>query len=326
MNVDATTSRIEVPSGDLTLSVQVAGTGPLVILMHGWPELGLSWRHQVAPLAAAGHTVAVPDMRGFGGSGKPADVGAYDLDSLADDMAAVAAHLGARTWVAVGDDWGAFVAWRCALRFPDAVRGVFSIGVPYIPSDTRPRSSATDTEGFFYVRYFQEVGLAEAELEADVHGSLRHIFFALSGGAPQDAWLTPRPATSRLREGLVEPPPGPLSFLPDDVLERFAAAYRAGGFFGPVSWYRNGMANAAQAAAYGDGRIRQPAGFLAGEREIVLSINPDGRQAQRALIDDLRVDRIVPDAGHWLAQERPAEVTATLLEFLAELPAPVVAR
>jgi pimeloyl-ACP methyl ester carboxylesterase len=311
-----------IASGDLELSVRVSGDGPLVILMHGWPELGLSWRHQIEPLAAAGFSVAAPDMRGFGGSSKPADVAAYNTDDLADDMAAIAATLQADKWVAVGHDWGSPVAWRCALRFPEQVVAVFSLSVPYFgppPPGAEATFDAGWPDGFFYVRYFQQVGPPEAELESDVRSALEHIYFALSGEAPQSEWIKPRPRTSRLRDDLAAPPPGPLPFMPDEILDQYAAAFKAGGFFGPISWYRNLAANATQAASYGEGRIEQPSGFLCGDKEIVLAMQPGSIERQRPLLGDLRVETILPGAGHWIQQERPAEVTSALLGFLDQV-------
>ena len=310
-----------VQSGDVTLSVRVIGRGPLVILMHGWPELGLSWRHQIGPLADAGFTVAAPDMRGYGSSSSPAQVDAYSTDAICDDMLAIADALGAKTWIAVGHDWGSPVAWRCALRFPHRVSGVFSLSVPHgePPPPTANWFQLAFPDVFFYIRYFQEVGLPEAELEKDPKDSLKRIFHSLSGDAPLGDWLTPRPIDGRLLDGLDEPPPGELTFLPDSVLDEYARAFARRGFFGPVSWYRNIDTNSQQARAYGSGEIAQPAGFLCGSKEIVLAMNPAGLDAQRALVPNLRMERVLPGAGHWIQQERPAEVTEAILEFLTDV-------
>lgn len=315
------TRLIETAPG-VSLSVQVTGSGPLVILMHGWPELGLSWRHQVEPLAAAGFTVAVPDMRGYGASSQPGEPEAYDTDTLADDMAAVARALGAERWVAVGHDWGAPVAWRCALRFPDAVAGVFCLSVPHTPGSPVAFAEGSERgypDRFYYVRYFQQPGVAEAELEADPLTALRTIFFALSGDAPNGEWAKPRPRDSRLLPGLAAPSDGPLSFMDDAEMAAYASAYQRSGFAGSLNWYRNIDRNAQQARSHGEQRIRQPAGFLCGEKEIVLHFAPRGLELQRALCDDLRTEIVLPGAGHWIQQERPAEVNAALLAFLGGL-------
>lgn len=309
-----------VTSGAVTLSVEVEGQGPLVILMHGWPELGLSWRHQVAPLAAAGYRVAVPDMRGYGKSDKPHDIEAYTLDALADDMAAVAASLGAARWVAVGHDWGAPVAWRCAQRFPDAVAGVFCLSVPYSPPPPVPFLDLIEKrfpEQFFYIRYFQTPGVAEAEFEGgDMRAALKRVYYMGSGEGVANRTRRKPPRDSTMLDSMDPPPDGPLSFMSDHELDTYAAAFVAGGMRGPLNWYRNFDRNASDAQAYGDTTIRQPAGFLAGEREMVLAMAPGQLERMRALVPNLRAEISLPGAGHWIQQERPAETNAALIAFL----------
>ena len=311
---------MQIRSGDINVEVDVQGEGPLVILMHGWPELGLSWRHQIPALTAAGYRVAVPDMRGYGASDKPRETAAYTLDTIADDMKAVADHLGAARWVAVGHDWGAPVACRCALRFPDAVAAVFCLSVPHSGPPPAPFFDIIERlypDRFFYMRYFQEEGVAEAEFEgSDWEQSLKRVYYMASGEgvAARSGRHVPRDST--MLASVDDPPAGPLSFMSDDELRAYAAAFRAGGFRGPLSWYRNFPQNAADARAYGDNIIRQPAGFLAGDREMVLRMLPNQLENLRRMCADLRVEVSLPDAGHWVQQERPTEVNAALVGFL----------
>lgn len=312
----------EVTSDTCTIVTRVIGEGPLVILMHGWPELGLSWRHQIQPLREAGFTVAVPDMRGFGASSKPNDISAYRFDAAADDMAAIADALGHDRWISVGHDAGSMVAWRTALRFPDRVAAVFSFSVPYVGKAEMPLSETFDfnyPDRFYYMRYFQQVGLPEAELEKDVRDSLKRIYYSLSGDAPLFDWTRNRPIDDPLLAGLTPPPPGPLSFMPDDVLDAYAEAYRKGGFFGPISWYRNFQADFIDQKAYGDGIIRQPSAYLCGDKEILLDMFPGVLEHQRGCLSDMRREVVIPDAGHWIQQERPEEANRVLLDFLEEV-------
>ncbi len=310
----------KIRSGDIDLEVEVQGEGPLVILMHGWPELGLSWRHQIPALIAAGYQVAVPDMRGYGASGKPRETGAYTLDIIADDMKAIADHLGAKRWVAVGHDWGAPAAWRCALRFPDAVAAVFCLSVPHSGPPPAPFFDIIERlypDRFFYMRYFQDEGVAEAEFEAsDWEQSLKRVYYWAGGEGVGKRTGRHVPRDSTMLGSLDEPPPGPLGFMSDDELRAYAAAFRTGGFRGPLSWYRNFPQNATDARAYGDNIIRQPAGFLAGDREMVLRMLPNQLENLRRMCADLRVEVSLPGAGHWVQQERPAEVNAALVGFL----------
>ena len=313
----------QIRSGDIDLAVDVQGKGPLVILMHGWPELGLSWRHQIPALTAAGYQVAVPDMRGYGASDKPHETGAYTLDIIADDMRAVADHLGARRWVAVGHDWGAPAAWRCALRFPDAVAAVFCLSVPHSGPPPAPFFDIIERlypDRFFYMRYFQDEGVAEAEFEAsDWEQSLKRVYYWAGGEGVGKRSGRHVPRDSTMLASLDEPPPGPLGFMSDDELRAYAAAFRAGGFRGPLNWYRNFPQNAADARAYGDNIVRQPAGFLAGDREMVLRMLPNQLENLRRMCADLRVEVSLPGAGHWVQQERPAEVNAALIGFLDDV-------
>lgn len=307
---------------DIEISLEVAGDGPLVVLMHGWPELGLSWRHQVAPLAEAGFRVAVPDMRGYGASSHPIEPGRYSLDELADDMVAVARHLGADRWIAVGHDWGAPVAWRCALRFPDEVAGVFCLSVPHAASSRIASVQSFELgfpDRFYYVRYFQQPGVAEAEFEADVRGSLRKIYYVLSGDAPKYEWIALRPKDAPMLPGLADPPPGPLSFVSEAELDIYAEAYARTGFGPSINWYRNLDASAAQGRAYGDEVIRQPSGFLYGEKEIVLGMVPGALERQRPVLADCRAEIAIAGAGHWIQQERPGEVNRALIAFAREV-------
>jgi pimeloyl-ACP methyl ester carboxylesterase len=303
------------------LSVRLEGDGPLVVLMHGWPELGLSWRHQVPALVEAGYRVAVPDMPGYGQSAKPEDIAAYTLDRLADRMQALAASLGAARWVAVGHDWGAPVAWRCALRFADNVAGVFALSVPHSAPPPIPFFDIIDAvfpDRFFYMRYFQQPGVAEAEFaRADMVAALKAIFYGASfeGVARHRPRHVPRDST--LLASMDPPPSGPLTFMTDVELEAYAAAFRAGGMQGPLNWYRNFDRNAADARAYGDNIVRQPAGFLAGDREVVLAMLPGQLENMRKLCADLRSEISLPGAGHWVQQERPPEVTQALITFLS---------
>ncbi len=309
-----------VQANGVSLAVQVEGSGPLVVLMHGWPELGLSWRHQVPALAAAGYCVAVPDMRGYGGSDKPDAVDAYTLDTLADDMQALARALGAERWVAIGHDWGAPVAWRCALRFPEHVAAVFGMSVPHAKPSRTPFFDIIEErfpDRFFYMRYFQQEGAAEAELAgSDLPEALRSIYYSASGLGIMAVAGRSVPRDAKLLDSFVPAPPGPLPFMSEAELAAYAAAFQAGGWRGPLNWYRNFDRNAADARAYGDTIIHQPAGFLAGEYEAVLYMLPGQLENMRAHCADLRMECRPAGAGHWIQQERPEETNAALVEFL----------
>jgi len=313
--------RRDIQGAGCRLSVTVAGEGPLVILIHGWPELALSWRHMVGPLVAAGYRVAVPDMRGYGASAKPQDPLDYSLDLIAQDIDAIAVALGAEDFVAIGHDWGALCAWGSALRLgPGRVRAVLAMSVPYSPPLRRPYAQLLDKlypDQFFYIRYFQEVGVAEAEFEA--HGArsvLKSVYHKSSalGAAANLASATPRDA--RYMDSLAPAPAGPLPFMSDDELDQYAAAFDAGGWRGPLNYYRNFDRNSASSLALGDISIRQPAGFIAGALDPVVTMFPNQMETMRSLCADYRFERMIDGAGHWVQQEAPDATNAATLEFL----------
>ena len=304
----------------IDLSVSVSGTGPLVILMHGWPEQSLSWRHQVPALNAAGFRTAVPDMRGYGQSGKPEDPAAYSLNIIADDMQAVATSLGAEKWAAVGHDWGAPAAWRSALRHPDSVAAVFGMSVPHAGAPNVDFMQVVDAiypDRFFYIRYFQDVGVGEAELSSvDLPKALKQIYWSASGEGVRAHTRRHVPRDAKLMESWDQAPDAPLYFMSDQELAQYAASFRAGGWRGPLNWYRNFPQNRTDAHALGDNIIRQPSAFLAGEYEVVLAMLPNQLENMRAHLADLRMEVRPAGAGHWIQQERPEETNAALIEFL----------
>ena len=307
----------------IDLSISVAGAGPLVILMHGWPEQSLSWRHQVPALVAAGYQVATPDMRGYGQSGKPDDPEQYTLNIVAQDMGAIADALGAERFVPVGHDWGAIAAWRCALYHPKRVAAVFGMSVPHTSPAPVPLLTLLDhffPDRFFYIRYFQTVGVGEAELAAaNTSTALKQIFYGGSGQGMRAGAIRPAPRDAKLLESWAAAPAFELPFLPDAELARYAAAFDEGGWRGPLNWYRNFDRNAADALALGDSVIHQPSAFLAGEFEPVLMFWPGQLENMRAHLADLRLEVRPAGVGHWIQQEAPAETNAALIEFLSGL-------
>lgn len=168
-----------VDTGAITQRVVVEGQGPLVVLIHGWPECWYSWRHQIDPLVAAGYRVAVPDVRGYVGSDNPEAIEAYDLTSLTDDVAGLIDALGEQQAILVGHDWGAPIAWTTAIRHASKVKAVAGMSVPHMGRGERPSIELYREicEGrFFFHLHFQEPGVAEAELELDPAAGIRVLY------------------------------------------------------------------------------------------------------------------------------------------------------
>ncbi len=307
----------------IRLSYLDAGAGPLVLLAHGWPELAHSWRNQIPALAAAGYRVAAPDMRGYGESGAPAAIEDYTILHLVGDMVGLLDHLEAAEAVIVGHDWGAVVAWHAALLRPDRFRAVVAMSVVHTLRAPQAPVATFQGRGFdgFYWVYFQEPGIAEAELERDVGRSLRMVYHAASGDVPADwHWRAVVPAGGGLLDTTLEPAAAPSWLAPADFA-RYVAAFQKSGFRGGLNWYRNLDRNWALMAPFADARIRQPALFIAGERDPTLRIG--GRRDRLAAMDDavpgLRGKILIPGAGHWVQQEAAARVNAELIAFLRSL-------
>jgi len=292
-----------------------------VLLCHGWPELAHSWRHQIPALVDAGYRVVAPDMRGFGASDAPASIEDYTLLHLVGDMVALVAASGARTATIVGHDWGALVAWTSAMLRPDIFTAVVGMSVPHQARAPVPPLTVLRARGVtrFYWQYFQEPGVAEAELQADVGRSLRMILV----GRPSGPKATPLPWTLAGDGGLLDTIAYPET-LPDWLTEADLAtlvrAYQRSGFRGGLNWYRNIDRNWALLAPWQDALIRQPALFIAGARDPVIHPAFPGGALERLkeTVPGLRRSTIVMDAGHWIQQEKPAEVNAALLGFLAD--------
>jgi pimeloyl-ACP methyl ester carboxylesterase len=293
--------RVAVNDG-VELSVAEAGAGPAVVLCHGFPELGFSWRHQIPPLVQAGYRVLVPDMRGYGDSSAPADVDAYDVIELCDDMLGLLEQAGESSAIFVGHDWGANVVWWLAAIHPERVRAVVGMSVPFVPrAPAAPipimrRHLGED----FYIVWFQQPGVADAELARDVRRTL----------------TTSRQWTSRWAQEDDAAPKRP-EWMSEEELAVYVDAFSRTGFSGGLNWYRNIDRNWERTAPYGERRIEQPAMFLTGELDPVRSFMP--AEAMQGWVLDMREQVVVPGAGHWVQQQSPAEVNEALLRFLAQL-------
>jgi pimeloyl-ACP methyl ester carboxylesterase len=292
---------MRVSVGEVELEVQEAGPeeGPVVVLLHGFPELGYSWRHQVPVLSGAGYRVVVPDLRGFGGSDAPEATAEYSIRHLAGDVLGLLGRAGAETAVLVGHDWGADLAWKTAWLHPERVSAVAGLSVPFIPrAPAPPLGIMREHLGEdFYMVWLQEPGVAEAALERDVRRTL----------ATTRVWNAAWAAETD------DDPPTP-SFLSEEELGVYVEAFERTGFRGGLAYYRNLDRNWAETADVAERRIEQPALFLTGERDPVRQFSPP--EAMEGWVTDLREQIVVPEAGHWVQQQAPEAVNDALLRFV----------
>jgi pimeloyl-ACP methyl ester carboxylesterase len=314
---------VEVENGDINLRVALQGTGPVIVCVHGWPELWYSWRHQINHFAQQGYAVAAMDVRGYGGSSKPHDIASYTLRELASDVAAVIEAMSDEPVVLFGHDWGAPIVWNTALLYPEAVRGVAGLSVPYIPAGDASLLEMFDqvySDRFFYQKYFQAEGVAEAELQADLKSSLRKIYFALSGNAPENKWLETKPIDAKLLDGMEDPDPFP-AWMTNKDMNVYLQAFAKGGLRGPLNRYRAHQLDFEQLGDLHGKQLDTPACFVGGERDAVRNFIPGGDlyADPGAGCSDFRGSTIIPKVGHWVQQEAPAETNAALAAFLATL-------
>jgi pimeloyl-ACP methyl ester carboxylesterase len=316
---------IHIPANGITLRAAIAGEGPLVLMVHGFPESWYSWRHQIGPIAQAGFTACAIDVRGYGGSDKPPEVADYSLERITADVAAVAEALSPDgSAILVGHDWGAPIVWNTALAHPHRVRAVAGLSVPWtgVPSVCfldAVLAAYTAKGRFFYQVYFQDEGVAEAELQADARGALRRFYYAISGDAPDGSWPH-KPHGARLLDGLVDPDPFPAWLTKADE-DFFVAEFEASGFRGPLNRYRNHRRDFAWQQTMRDRTITQPALFIGGDRDLVLKMIPGVDVVARMAphLPGLRGAHLLPGIGHWTQQEAPEAVNRLLLDWLRGL-------
>lgn len=314
---------VEAPAGRLHLVEQ--GTGPLVLLVHGFPESWYSWRRQLPALAAAGYRAVALDVRGYGRSSRPAAADAYRMLDLVEDNVAVVRALGEESAVVVGHDWGSNIAATSALLHPEVFRAVALLSVPYAPpggprpTDVFGRIGGPGQE--FYVSYFQEPGRAEAEMEPDVRGWLAGFYAALSAdtmpaaGEPDPHFVARE--GGRLRDRF---PAGVLpAWLSEDDLDVYAGEFERTGMTGALNRYRNMDRDWEDLARYEGAPIRQRSLFIGGAADASTTWMADAIDAFPTTLPALTASHLLDGCGHWIQQERPDEVNRLLTGWLGQL-------
>jgi pimeloyl-ACP methyl ester carboxylesterase len=316
----------QIPANGIELHVATAGPadGKPVILVHGFPELWYSWRHQLGALGDAGFRAIALDQRGYGGSSLPKEVSDYGSDKLTGDLEGLLDHYGYDQAAFVGHDWGAMVVWEMGRLHPERVSSLFNMSVPYSNAPAPPTEIfKVIFEGkFFYMLYFQPVGPAEAEFEADPRHFLRTMLYSAGGEgmANANALMVDAPAEgTRFMDILAEAPAQLPAWLTEHDVDVYAEAFKQSGFFGPVSFYRNMDANWKRSHDIPVSVYTFPTGFITGSLDPVNSMMPGAIEEMAQAMPDFRGGTTVEGAGHWVQQENPAETNAALLKFLADV-------
>ena len=314
-----------VATNGIELHVVEAGAGFPVVLAHGFPELSYSWRHQIPVLADAGYHVIAPDQRGYGRSDRPEATEDYDIHHLTDDLLGLLDEAGHDKAVFVGHDWGSMVVWQMALLHPERVAGVVGMSVPFLPRGPMPPTQLMRQvfgDRFFYILYFQEPGVADAELARDPGETMRRMLGGLTrrkDGTPSDLSGLAAPDG----RGFVDRLP-PVDELPDwlseEELDHYTAEFARTGFTGGISWYRNFDRNWETTPQLDGAKVTVPSAFITGSEDPVRHMSPV--EIMDGWITDHRGTTIIEGAGHWVQQEAPAEVNSALLAFLSSLDLP----
>jgi pimeloyl-ACP methyl ester carboxylesterase len=309
-----------IQSNGIQMHIAEAGEGPAVLLCHGFPESWYSWRHQLVALANAGYRAIAPHMRGYGLTDKPEAIDQYTMFHLAGDMVGVLDALELKQAAIVGHDWGAPVAWHCALFRPDRFPAVAGLSVPFRPrGPTRPTTVMPQTDdAVFYQLHFQQPGVAEADFEKDVRATIRGVLFSLSGDAGPSASLGMVPRRGGGGLGHTAAPATLPAWLSEADIDVYAAEFLKSGFRGGLNWYRNIDRNWELLAPWGGAAIDVPALYVAGDRDLVLAFRGMDQLLANLtrFIPKLDETIILPGCGHWTQQERPGEVNTALCSFL----------
>ncbi|XP_032990150.1 bifunctional epoxide hydrolase 2 isoform X1 [Rhinolophus ferrumequinum] len=287
------------------------GSGPPVCLCHGFPESWYSWRYQIPALAQAGFRVLAVDMKGYGESSAPPEIEEYSMEVLCKDMVTFLDKLGISQAVFIGHDWGGMLVWNMALFYPERVRAVASLNTPFIPANPKvSQMEALKANPIFdYQLYFQEPGVAEAELEQNLNRTFKAFF-----RASDEVFLS----TKNVREAgglLVRTPenPSPSKLLTEEDIQFYVQQFKKSGFRGPLNWYRNIDKNWKWSCKSVGRKILIPALMVVAEKDKVLL--PEMTKHMEDWIPNLKRGYI-KDCGHWTQMEKPNELNQILTEWL----------
>jgi len=321
-----------IDAGGTQIRAVVKGQGPLVVMVHGFPESWYSYRHQIDPIATAGFTACAIDVRGYGGSQKFNTVEDYAMEHMINDIIGVGEALApGQKFLLIGHDWGAPMVWQTTLTRPDKIAAVAAMsviytGVPERSFDDIIKMLFDDNNVFFYQSYFRDVGKAEAAFEANPRDFLRKFYFVASGNVDLTTLPMNKTSADNLLDGLPDPDPFP-AWLSDADLDYYIEEFTRSGFFGPLSRYRNHTRDFHFLQAFKGKQIEQPAFFIAGDKDGAFNgfgLMPDPLGVLRANLPNLEGAHVLEGCGHWTQQERPEAVNEFLVPWLTSLKGRVV--
>ena len=302
-------------TNEIRMAVYEAGDGPPIIFVHGFPELAFSWRHQLPAMAAAGYRAIAPDMRGYGGTDKPPEVGDYTVQKLIGDLTGLMDKRELERALIVGHDWGALVGWQMCLLAPERMAGYVALNIPFFkrPPINPITFMRLKLGKDFYIVNFQDSDEADRRFAEDPKRFIDVMMRIRRVDRSQ-----PRPKRRKrlplsLLRLLDSKAPGGDPLLTPAELDYYADAFAAGGFTGPINWYRNFRHNWKSTRGVTQ-KVKVPTLFIGAEDEIV--VNRGQIEAMKPHVDDLEIV-MLEDCGHWSQQEKPDEVNAALLDWMS---------
>lgn len=331
-----------------------AGEGPLVLLVHGFPEISYSWRYQLPVLADAGYHAIAVDQLGYGRSSKPVLVEEYRMTELIDGLVDVVRAAGHETAVIVGHDWGSVVAWMAGWIRPDVFEALVAIGVPFggrgqmafpgsVHGELRPREIERKIAGpdlVFYQEFFRQLAVPEQEMEADVRGWLTDVYYSFSGSVPlppdapaidtetsdeetimarlRDSGLCLTPG-AKFRDRCVSPDVLP-EWLPQEDLDYYVSEFERTGFTGSLNNYYRSLDLNWEVLGPWEGRpVEVPALYITADRDGPMLWAREAIDRMSDAVPQLRDTVILENCGHWVQQERRDDFNKLLLDFLADV-------
>jgi len=304
-----------VKSNGLDMAVYEQGQGPAVVLLHGFPELAYSWRHQFPALADAGFRAIAPDQRGYGRTTAPADISAYRASELIADVHGLLDALDLESAAFVGHDWGALLLWQMAMLAPERIDSLAILNIPHFPrSPVDPIDVMRERFGNdFYIVNFQDSDEADRVFSEDPRHFINRMMRRNQLTREQFDKLPPQyKVVSLLRQTLAQKGSGD-ALLSDEELDYYAAGFTRSGFTGPINWYRNWSHNWKQLEGV-DPVVDIPTLFIGAENDVLIRLQHI--EGMKPLISDLRIHML--GCGHWTQQEMPAEVNALLIDWLMQ--------
>jgi pimeloyl-ACP methyl ester carboxylesterase len=301
-------------TGKIDMAVHELGEGPPVILVHGFPELAFSWRHQLPALAAAGYRAIAPDMRGYGATDKPPDVADYTIQHLLGDLEGLMDALPIERAVFAGHDWGAMLVWQMALLAPERMAGLITLNIPHIP---RPPINPITFMRLklgkdFYIVNFQDSDEADRRFAEDPRRFIDTMMRRRQATSGSTSKTPKKRVPLSLLAMLDQEHPAGEPILNEAELDFYADAFAASGFTGPINWYRNWKHNWKTTKRVKQ-KITVPALFVGATGDRIIGQKQiDG---MRPLVPDLEI-QMIEDCGHWTQQEKPAELNAIMLDWL----------